>query len=111
MRVSPPARAERLLTWALGPDDSARAIVGDLNEDFATIARQRGPRRAARWYWREALTLTCNPGSRGRRNACVLMWVWAPVSDDGTGKGAMASRYERVVDVSQPEGVGSDRRS
>ena len=35
MLERPPRIAERLLSWALGPSDSARSALGDLAEDFA----------------------------------------------------------------------------
>lgn len=42
---------------ALGGTDDARAVAGDLNEDHARQVEARGPRRAALWYWREAVAL------------------------------------------------------
>jgi putative ABC transport system permease protein len=53
----PPPRAERFLLRALGGTDAARAVVGDLNEDYARELEARGPRRAALWYWREAIAI------------------------------------------------------
>jgi putative ABC transport system permease protein len=53
----PPLRAERFLLRALGGTDAARAVVGDLNEDHAREAEARGARRAALWYWREAVAI------------------------------------------------------
>jgi predicted permease len=53
----PPARAERVLRWTLGPGEGAGAVLGDLNEDFVAMTRRRGRARARRWYWRESITL------------------------------------------------------
>ena len=57
MYEQPPALAERLLVLALGRGDEARAILGDLAEDYAVALRDRGPGAARRWYWREAIML------------------------------------------------------
>ena len=53
--VSPPALARWLLRRALdGPARSA--IVGDLDEEFATFkVPELGARAARRWYWRQAI--------------------------------------------------------
>ncbi|MGI9626770.1 MAG: ABC transporter permease, partial [Longimicrobiales bacterium] len=58
----PPALAERWLLKALGGGDSARVVVGDLNEDHALKAAKHGSRRAALWYWRESLELMLSSG-------------------------------------------------
>ena len=55
MNHQPPAIPRALLTHALGKDVVARAILGDLQEDFALFVLQRGIRRARFWYWREAV--------------------------------------------------------
>lgn len=65
MSHRPPPRAERFLLRALGGTDAARAVVGDLNEDHAREVETRGPRRAALWYWREAVAIAA--GSYGQR--------------------------------------------
>jgi putative ABC transport system permease protein len=62
MNAAPPSRAVRLLARALEDDPAGRAILGDLQEDFARVLRARGPAAARRWYWREAVML-----SLGRR--------------------------------------------
>jgi putative ABC transport system permease protein len=53
--IAPPRLARWLLRVALiGPARSA--IVGDLEEEFASfIAPRRGARAARRWYWRQAV--------------------------------------------------------
>jgi predicted permease len=53
----PPRIACRLLALALGGDPAGPAILGDLQEDFAAVARERGPAAARWWYRREALRL------------------------------------------------------
>jgi hypothetical protein len=57
MKAQPPALPYALLARALGRDDVARAILGDLSEDFALTVRHRGARGARLWYWREAIAL------------------------------------------------------
>lgn len=60
MAERPPRLAERLLTWALGAEDAARSVLGDVAEDFAAVLRRRGPGVARLWYWKEALALTAS---------------------------------------------------
>lgn len=50
--TQPPDLAERLLRWSLA-DDERDAVLGDMQEEFAVIARV-SPARAARWYWSQA---------------------------------------------------------
>lgn len=57
MSPTPPRPAVRLLAAALRHDPAGTSILGDLQEDFARMARSRGAARATRWYWREALLL------------------------------------------------------
>ena len=53
---SPPPLAERLAGWAL--DGEERAVrLGDLEERFQYLVRERGKRRAGAWYRRQALQL------------------------------------------------------
>jgi len=53
---SPPLPAERLVAWAL--DEQERdARLGDLEEHFRYLVRERGERRARAWYLRQALLL------------------------------------------------------
>jgi predicted permease len=47
-----------MLARALSGDPAASAILGDLNEELAQLARSRGVAAARRWYWREALLLS-----------------------------------------------------
>ncbi|MEQ9398753.1 MAG: ADOP family duplicated permease [Longimicrobiales bacterium] len=61
----PPRRAESILARALGADPAAPSILGDLREDYARIHGARGPGAARRWYWREALLLSCGRLIRG----------------------------------------------
>jgi putative ABC transport system permease protein len=53
--------AERLLAVTIRDRDWRESILGDLREEFVTIARRRGPRQARRWYWSQALAV----GARG----------------------------------------------
>ncbi len=54
---SPPARADRLLEWALPPGDRGLSIIGDLHLEFADIVSRRGQASARLWYWRETFAL------------------------------------------------------
>lgn len=50
--------APRLARWLLrrvAPPDEREFLLGDLDEEFGALASAEGRRRAARWYWREAL--------------------------------------------------------
>jgi putative ABC transport system permease protein len=59
----PPPTAERLAGWALqGEERSVR--LGDLEERFHYITRERGARRARGWYRRQALRLTALAASQ-----------------------------------------------
>ncbi len=58
MSSLPPPLLERLLAWAYRSDPSNASILGDLREDYATLAQVRGVARARRWYRREAVLLT-----------------------------------------------------
>jgi putative ABC transport system permease protein len=62
--LAPPALPRTLLARALGPDNDARAIQGDLWEDFARVAAERGVRAARWWYWRAALALGASRGAQ-----------------------------------------------
>jgi putative ABC transport system permease protein len=53
----PPALAERLAARALDEEERA-ARLGDLEERFQVLARDRGERRARAWYRWQALLLT-----------------------------------------------------
>ncbi len=55
---APPALARALLARALGRGNDARAIQGDLWEDFVLLARHQGITVARWWYWRECITLS-----------------------------------------------------
>ena len=57
MSALPPRRAIRLLERVLQGDPAARAIVGDLHEDFLKVLDRKGERAARRWYWREVFLL------------------------------------------------------
>lgn len=61
----PPRRAESMLARALGADPAVASILGDLREDYARIHGARGQGAARRWYWREALLLSCGRLIRG----------------------------------------------
>lgn len=53
----PPAGVERLLQRLLGPDPANEFIVGDLREDYAAVARDRGQGHANLWYAQQAVRL------------------------------------------------------
>ena len=51
----PPSLAERILRGLVGLDRDGSSIVGDLHEEFTSIARASGPTRARLWYWRQVV--------------------------------------------------------
>jgi putative ABC transport system permease protein len=53
---APPPLAERLVAWALDEEERS-ARLGDLEERFQYLARERGARRAWAWYLWQALLL------------------------------------------------------
>ncbi len=57
MHERPPVAASRFLEWALGSSDEARAVLGDLNEDFAVFLQREGRRAAHRWYLTQSIPL------------------------------------------------------
>jgi ABC-type antimicrobial peptide transport system permease subunit len=50
----PPALAEKILRGMNGRGEEY-AFLGDLNEEYATLARTKGLRRARAWYWGQIL--------------------------------------------------------
>ena len=67
-RVTPPVRAEQLLAAALGDNEWSESILGDLHEEYASLA-QRSPVRARIWYWLQALRLSARAGVGRARHA------------------------------------------
>ena len=57
MTTRPPRIAVRWIERAFRDDPALPSVLGDLHEDFAHIARERGPAAARRWYLLEALGL------------------------------------------------------
>jgi predicted permease len=66
----PPDLPRAMLARALGDGPDARAIEGDLWEDFVRFANEDGVGPARRWYWRSALALAMTRGG-GR----LLGWL------------------------------------
>ncbi len=56
--VGPSPFAERLLAILYRDTEWAEAVIGDLREEYSTIAQQSGVRVARRWHWAQALRLT-----------------------------------------------------
>lgn len=60
--MTPPRLAERLLMRRLRHSPWRDVTLGDLREEFETLAAQTSAARARRWYWRETLQLlTASP--------------------------------------------------
>lgn len=74
--MTPPRLAERLVAWS-APEHDREAMLGDLAEELADRAVQRGRARAAAWYWRQAL-VSLAPNLRRPRRAST------PTKGDGT---------------------------
>jgi hypothetical protein len=51
---SPPRLAQALLRLVIRGDDQV-CVLGDLEEMFASVASKSGTRRAAIWFWKEAI--------------------------------------------------------
>lgn len=70
--MTPDATPPRAALWLLDrllSKAAAEAITGDLAEDFARLARRRGPRAARRWFWQQTLASIT---ARGRAPASRL---------------------------------------
>ena len=63
-RRAPPRLARWLLSRMLPAGVRGDTIIGDLLEEFRARAGKGQP--AARWYWGQALSLSCRYGARGR---------------------------------------------
>lgn len=80
--LSPPRLASWLLERCL-PGPAGTALLGDLEEEFRTVAVPlRGVAKAQRWYWTQilrslwpALTFHVHSGSAGRLVAAVVLGV------------------------------------
>ena len=55
MTAAPPLLAERALALAVGDPEWRDAILGDLREEFLSMARRHGLPYARRWYWTQAV--------------------------------------------------------
>ena len=97
MTTRPPALPQWLLARALPRDGAASAVLGDLREDFARIARSRGAVASHVWYWRHALPLTLSLITHR-----VLDVVW-PRHRDVTGDGSMTDSFSTI-------GIAQDAR-
>lgn len=60
MIASPPPLAERTLALVEPDPDWRDAILGDLREEFVTMAERHGLPYARRWYWAHALGLAAH---------------------------------------------------
>lgn len=63
--AEPPHLAERLLAWRVRPEERPM-VLGDMAEEFHDRCRDRGPLRAAIWYWFAAIGLSWG------------FWWWRP---------------------------------
>ena len=60
MNAAPPPFAERALALVEPDSDWRDAILGDLREEFVTMAERHGPSYARRWYWASALGIAAH---------------------------------------------------
>ncbi len=66
--IAGPSRlAERLLAAAYRDQEWAEAVIGDLREEYSTIAQRSGARVARRWHWAQALRLAGRRVTGGSR--------------------------------------------
>jgi putative ABC transport system permease protein len=56
--VEPPRLAERVVRLAIRDARWREITLGDLGEEFGAVLAARGPGRARRWYWRQAVGLS-----------------------------------------------------
>lgn len=67
-----PTLLERLIAWRLGAPESDY-VVGDLEERFRVLSRERSPFRARLWYWRQAMLVLVTPSvPRGRLSGTAM---------------------------------------
>ena len=55
LSATPPPLARSLVRLCTAPDADRESILGDLEEEFATVLIQCGPAVARRWYWSQVL--------------------------------------------------------
>jgi hypothetical protein len=60
VNTAPPPFAERALALVEPDSDWRDAILGDLREEFVTMAERHGSSYARRWYWAQALGLAAH---------------------------------------------------
>lgn len=53
MTDAPPASARSLVASLLAGHPYADGLLGDLEEEYAAVAKRRGRAAARRWYWRQ----------------------------------------------------------
>lgn len=87
--IAPPRRTELLLE-ALGAEPGFRdALLGDLAEEFATLAQTDGVNAARRWYYREAISAT--------PHLLRVWWRRLRLRDVGNLAGIVLSSYVFLV--------------
>jgi putative ABC transport system permease protein len=59
--MRPPSLARQIVAWLAAPE-SREYLLGDLTEAFTARLERDGPRRARRWYWRQALLAAWHRG-------------------------------------------------
>jgi putative ABC transport system permease protein len=92
--VTPSPLAERLLGAVFRHDEWREAVLGDLREEFASLARARGAAHARRWHWQQVMRIG---GSRlvGRSVPVARGKVDRPAEPEP--QGAWASGFRRDV--------------
>lgn len=55
--MTPPRLARRWIAW-VAPSRVRERLLDDLHEAFMSVSTTRGPGRARRWYWKQAVTGT-----------------------------------------------------
>ena len=77
--INPPAPstfAERALSLVVRDDEHRESIIGDLREEYARYARRAGHQRAARWHFRQSLTIAMRYGfMRLLRRKPPIRWI------------------------------------
>ena len=54
-QTTPPGRAIAIIRWAIGLEEAANGVVGDLCEEFTERLDRDGQAAASRWFWSQCL--------------------------------------------------------
>jgi hypothetical protein len=67
--IQPPRLAARLVALFTASEEATEAILGDLEEEFSSLAAKCGVAAARRWYWRQTMKSIAILAGAGLRSA------------------------------------------